>query len=187
MMGADTATTLNKRDNSLFASTARSGMLTLTAMFVLFESADERFIDLDGFSFPAKHFRVRFAQRFANAMAKKPSGFLAQSEQAADLKGAHALLAGHHEVGCGKPLVQRNLAALIQRANRDRERLAAGIALIEAVAMTLALHECGVIHSAAMRADRAIRPELPFKPLASLGFVIKDRLRQVTHGLFPPT
>src|ERR1700674_3170745 len=86
-------------------------------------------------------------------------------------------------MGSGKPLVQRNLAALVKGAHGDRERLSAGVALVEARTVRLALHERGLIDNAAMRADRAVCPEALFEPRASLGFSGKDRILEVGHGV----
>ena len=72
-------------------------------------------------------------------MADEPSGFLAHAEHAADLERRHALLGRHQQVRGVQPLVQRDLAALIKRADRHRERLAAGVALMQAGTMRFAL------------------------------------------------
>ena len=76
----------------------------------------------------------------------------------------------------GQPRMQRNLGALVKRANGDRERLKAGVALVEAGARRLALHERGAVLSLAMRANWAIRPNPSLKPLAGSFFVVKDRV-----------
>jgi hypothetical protein len=100
------------------------------------------------------------------------------------LKGAHALLAGHHEVSRGKPFMQRYLAALIQRADGDRERFSASVALVEAGTVALAPHEGRFIDHTAMRTNRTIRPKFPLHPFAGLSFVMKDRLRKITHSAY---
>ena len=52
------------------------------------------------------------------------------------------------------------MRALHDGANRDSERLAAILALIQAGTRRLALHECdAVAHDAAMGADGAVRPK----------------------------
>src|ERR1019366_6379332 len=68
-------------------------------------AANEGFVALDYLVVPADRAWRRFLQRCANAMAKKPSGFLAHTQHAANLKGAHALLRCHYEMRCSKPLV----------------------------------------------------------------------------------
>ena len=93
-----------------------------------------------------------------------------------DLHRAHAFLAGHHQVRGCKPFVQGNVAALVQSADCDRERLAAGIALIEARAMRLALQESLLIDNAAMRADPAFGQIRASSHSRSLGLVMEDRI-----------
>ena len=93
-----------------------------------------------------------------------------------DLHRAHAFLARHHQVRCSEPLVQRNVAALVQGADRDREWLATGVALVKARAMRLAIQEGRLIDNAAMRADPTVGPNPGFQPLAGLGLVMEDRI-----------
>ncbi len=86
---------------------------------------------------------------------------------------------------CSKPFVQRDMASLVQRVDRHRKRLATSVALIQTRTMRLASHECGLIHDAAVRANRAIRPNACFKPLSGFVFVMENRLRKVAHGCIP--
>jgi hypothetical protein len=74
--------------------------------------------------------------------------------------------------------VQLDLGALENGADRDRELLAASVALIDALAMSFALERSG-FGRAAMRANRTIRPELSFEVLASRAFVIVDLIGEV--------
>src|SRR5690348_1158540 len=90
----------------------------------------------------------------------------------------------------GQPLVERHLGTLVQRAHRYRERLAAGIAVVEAGTRSLALHQGGLAHNATMRAARAVLPKLRLKPFTRLVGVVKHRVRKVVglgHGLSPET
>src|SRR6185437_9070729 len=98
-------------------------------------------------------------------MAEEPSRLFGQAQHATDLKCGDALLARHHEMRSGKPLVERHLGALVQRAHGHGERLAAGVALVHARASALALHEGGLIDHAAMRAEATMRPDPRLKPL----------------------
>ncbi len=75
-----------------------------------------------------------------------------------------------------KPRVQRNLAALIKRPDRHAKWFAASVTLVEARTMRFTMHERGLIYNAAMRADRAVRPNPRFKPFAGFGFVGEYRV-----------
>ncbi len=75
------------------------------------------------------------------------------------------------------------MRTLEHRADHNRELLAAGIALVEAVA---ALNRRGILHDAAMAANRALWPKQAFQPFSGLGGVLKELLIQrVRHGLSP--
>jgi hypothetical protein len=94
--------------------------------------------------------------------------FCTEANHAADLKGTHAFLGSHHEMRHGKPCMQRNLTALIERANGHGEGLTASVALIEAGTVRLASHERGLIDNTAMRTGAAVRPNPCFKPFAGM-------------------
>ena len=68
-------------------------------------------------------------------MAQEPSRLFGKTKHTADLQGPHSLLGSHHEMRRGEPFVERDLAALVQRSDRHRERLAASVALVETGAM----------------------------------------------------
>src|SRR6202021_1964847 len=88
---------------------------------------------------------------------------------------ADTLLARGHEKERGKPFRQRELGTLKHRPDRDRELLAALVALVEASAMLLALKLRHLIGGgAAVRADRTIRPDPCLKPLAGLAFAVES-------------
>ena len=101
-----------------------------------------------------------------------------------NLKRANALLRRHEQVRCGQPFVQRECATLVQRADSDRERLAAGVALVQAGTRGLALHERGFVYHATMRADRPILPQPSLKPLAGLvsSWKIGSGQNSLAHG-----
>ena len=77
-----------------------------------------------------------------------------------DLVGRHAFLAGGHKEQRGKPLGQRDLAALQHGADRDGELFAALVALIQASTVRLAFKHGDLLSLgvAAMRANGTIRP-----------------------------
>src|SRR5260370_41614531 len=98
---------------------------------------------------------------------------------------AHSLLAGGHQMCSEKPFVQRDMAALVERAHGRREGLLTGAALVEAGAGALALKLRSLVYRAAMRADRTIGPAQGFKVLAGGGFVGENLGGKVAgHGRF---
>src|SRR5258708_6916776 len=128
-------------------------MLALAGVFVVFLAADPRLIRFYDLVWAAeRRSELGFAQALANAMAQEPCSLFRQAKEPTDLQRAHAFLARHHQMRSGKPLVQRNVAALVQRADRDGERLAAGVALVQAGARGLAVHQRCLIDGAAFRA-----------------------------------
>jgi hypothetical protein len=80
--------------------------------------------------------------------------------------GQDAFLRGGQQVHRLEPDMQRDLAALDDGADRDRE-LAAGVALEKAWAMLCAEQLCDAFtERTAVRADRAVRPDARLEPLA---------------------
>src|SRR5205823_2475530 len=124
-----------------FSRATRAKVLALLGVFVFLLAAYKRGIHLHDAVRPAEQFGLSLAQGFADTVTHEPRGFLAEAEHPTDLKGAHALLARHHQVRSGKPLVERNLAALVQGPYSHRERLTASVAVVEARTVALALHE----------------------------------------------
>jgi hypothetical protein len=89
----------------------------------------------------------------------EPSGLLGDPDLLAELKAGDALPSGYKQVHGIEPLVQRNVAALEDRACTDREIKGTGIAAIEANLGLLA----DALTALALRAERAIRPEPRFQ------------------------
>jgi hypothetical protein len=113
VMRANLAAAFDKREHGFLADASGSKVLAFAGVLVLLFAADERFVNLNNLSFTAQEIRIGFAQRLTDTMTKKPSCFLGQAEHTADLKGAHSLLGGHHQMRGGEPLMQRNLGALV--------------------------------------------------------------------------
>jgi hypothetical protein len=146
-------------------------------------AADIGFVRLDNHVLATKqNFRLRVAEALADAMAHKPRSFVADAKHAMDLHRAHALFARHHQVSSGEPLVQRDMAALVQGADRDAELLAAGVALIDTRTMGFALQAGSLIDDAAVRTDWAIRPQFRFKPCAGRVGVNEFGTGEYRHG-----
>ena len=182
-MRTNASLTLHKCDYGFLPFAALHAGLTLGFVLVGFLAAEIGLVSLNDLVLTAKR-RDRFglAKAFTGAVAKEPSCSLGQTEQAPDLKCAHALLGRHHQMRRRQPLVQRHLGTLVKRPDRHRKRLAAGVALVEAGVMGLAMHQRGLVGHAAMRAHRAVRPQLGFHLLAGLGLIGELGAIQNRHG-----
>ena len=130
------------------------------------------------------HLLVRFCRASSacrtQAVHHKPCALVGNAERAMDLMGANAFLRGREQEQRGKPLRQRNLAALEYRLDRDRELLAALAALVEARTVRFAIERRHVFaRSPAVRADRPFRPNPCLQPRPSLGVVGENRVLKV--------
>lgn len=121
------------------------------------------------------------AHGLADAVGHEPRGLVGHAEHAVQLVRRHAGLGGRHQVAGEHPLVERDLGALEDGADRDGELLAALSALVQALAVGLALKGAylGRVGVAAMGADRAVRPAERLQVLAGLVGVGEDRIEQV--------
>jgi hypothetical protein len=81
-----------------------------------------------------------------------------------------------------KPLVERNLGALKQRADRDRELLSAVGTEQEAGTCALALDANGVIDATTVGTNRPVRPADTLQMLAGCGFAVETFGGEVFHG-----
>lgn len=127
--------------------------------------ADENLIGFDGLPRATegrKEDVAFFFHSFTDAMAEEPSGLHAAAEGPLKLAGADTFLAAGHQVDGLKPDAQRDVAAFKNGAHADGEGLAAGVALVEAGPGGLALQRANPLLALAMRADRAVRPQLRF-------------------------
>ena len=123
-----------------------------------------------------------------NAVAEKPRGFQAAAQGALQLAGRKAFLAGAKQVDGLQPQAQRQVAILENRANPHRERLTAGVALVQASARGLAVQAPDfVARGLAVRADRAVRPKLLFDVIEGRLLVMKPQIGKdrISHGLSP--
>src|SRR5882724_12039187 len=99
-------------------------------------------------------------------MEHEPRSLVGDAKGPMQLMGAHALLTTAQEVDGLEPLMQRDMAALEKRADRNREVAAALLlaAGVQAGAMLIA-SDLADVEGAAMRADRTVRPTDRFKML----------------------
>lgn len=122
--GYDIALALYGTNNRSFAranSASATAAAALILVLILRQSADESFVNLDH---AAKLLNI-FDQGDTDLVAHHPCGFVrAEAHVSHDLKGAHALLAGQHEVNDAIPITQRFVGILKDRARKVREAIA---------------------------------------------------------------
>jgi hypothetical protein len=124
----------------------------------------------------------RLAHGLADAVRHEPSGLVGYVKHAVQLMRTHAFLGRGHQMERQNPLVQRDVRALKQRADRHRELLAAVAAVERPSSIALAFKALHV-GRAAVRAPRTIGPAQLFQMLAGVVFVVKDRIGQVGHRI----
>src|ERR1700720_1644335 len=112
------------------------------------------------FAFAAERREAPRAHGLANTVRHKPCGLISDFECAVQLVGAHAFLAGAHQMERLEPLVQSDLAALHDRPHGYCEVLAAF--LLGAAVHAGALGRVSMIAHATVRATGAIGPQEPF-------------------------
>src|SRR5690242_9921025 len=78
-------------------------------------------VRLHDVAFPADRTGVRIAHRFADTMRHEPCRLVSHAKGSAKLVRSHALLRCCQQVGRQNPLTERDMAALENRAGRDRE------------------------------------------------------------------
>jgi hypothetical protein len=174
------ATPLDKREHGFLAGTASSKVLALAAVFVLFQSADERFVNFDGLAFAAELCgEMAVSHCFAQTMLHKPGRFVRDPQRAMQLMGAYALLAGRYEVSRLSPLVNFDVAGLEKGADRNREFALAWPAAPQPSAAT---PDFGYpIKPSTTRAKSTLWPYDCFKPRNRGDLVMEMRLRKNTH------
>lgn len=188
-MRANLAAALNERDHGFFAGAAQIALVALSKVFVLFLAADVGFVKFHRLAFAAKRAgRVQIAHTFANTMTHKPRGFVGQPDHAVKLMGAHALLAGAHQMRRQKPLGHGDMRALVDRTDSRRELLPAVFAVIPARPHRLATKLRNAVKRTAERAIWTLRPADRFEVLPGGFKVGENRVRQINsrgHGLSP--
>jgi hypothetical protein len=130
------------------------------------------FVGFDGLAEPTDHIAVAL-HGLADAMAQEPRSLHAAIEHPLNLPGADAFLAGAHQVDDLQPQMQRQMAGFENGAHADSERLLAAIALAKARTGGLAIQAAHTITAAAMRAYRALWPEMCFNIREGGGFVFE--------------
>src|ERR1700734_2056033 len=99
-------------------------------------------------------------------MAHEPCGLNGDAKHPRKLVGTHALLARSEKMDGKPPFRERNLGALKNRSDRYGELLLAIAAVVQAGARRLALDATNFRDAAAVRANRAMRPQKCFDGFA---------------------
>src|SRR5579863_10587929 len=137
MEGAGFAFALHQGEHgSLAGAFPAATLAALVLVPVLRLAAHVSLVDLNGRAFAAKRAalsRVQFCVGLPDAMRHEPRGAVgAETEHPPKLMRAHALLAGREQVHREKPLVQRDMGPLKERADGRRKVARACLALVEA-------------------------------------------------------
>jgi hypothetical protein len=157
------------------------------------------FVSFDGFSNATKLANGPRRHCKTNAVPKVPSGFHAAAEHALKLAGADALLAGAQQMDRLKPVAQRQMGVLENRALADSEFLAASVALAKADLLdAFGMLFAGLGANAgqtpdflagytAMRAHGTVRPKLSLDVGESGLFTVKTGVGKyrLCHDLAP--
>lgn len=160
-LGDDVALALHRADDWRLAGTDTTAAATLAAaalpdMAILSFAANKRFVNFYNAN-ELKKFLV--LHRSAKAMAHIPRCFIGtESERALDLQCAHAFLARHHHVQHAKPIAQRFVRVLKDRARNVREAICMTFGAIGTFPFPLHRLEWIRLGATASRAVNAIRP-----------------------------
>jgi hypothetical protein len=153
-------------------------------------ATDEGFIRFNEFAFAAERAAIvtntDIGHGLADTVRQEPRGLQTDAENAVQLVGAHAFLAGTHQMHCLQPDMQLDVAGLEDGPDLDGERLAASVALIDPDAGAVTFQRSALVDNAAMRARAPVRPESPFhEPIG--GFIAMEMCggKDGRHGVSP--
>lgn len=182
--GAGTAATLDKAKNLALGRSAT--FLNPTAIIDEYGvgTADKGFVGFNDLAVAAHRAWVGILHGLADTMAHKPSRLVSNPQEAMYLMGADALFRRAHEMRSRKPLVKGNMRTLVHGADRGRELLFAGIAVVQAGAI-FALNRAGFLGLATMGAVTTFGPAKSLEMGSGLGFVVEDRIGEIAHGSVP--
>jgi hypothetical protein len=146
------------RNDRLARSRAACAVPTAPVVSVPRFAADKSFVHLDNAS---EFFKVPVSERRSDTVAHVPSGFVrTEAHEAMNLKRAHSLFAGQHQVNNAEPIFERLIRVLENCARNVRETIA-GLrrAFVALPVPRIALQFCDTL-SATARASNALRPSL---------------------------
>lgn len=177
MERTDHAATLDEAEHGALMAVARAGLL-----MALLET-DVRLVGFHGLTGTADRRERTGTHGLADAMRHEPSGFVGHAKCAGQLVAADALLRRAQKIGRKQPLMKFDMARLKHGADFHREVLAALLGC--ATVLAGALRRIRLIHRAAMRAYRTVRPADRLKVLAGGCFVGELRRVELAHDNLP--
>ena len=156
---------------------------------------DECLVNFDRASASAEMHGAVVRHSFADTVRHEPRGLERDAKDAMQLIAADAFLTAAHQVDGLQPEVQGDVAVLKDRAHADGELRAAITALLEAMAFdalrvldrslrTNAIQDIRCGEAAALRANRALRPEHRLNMRERSGFIVHVGGGQDGHGGF---
>lgn len=174
VLGTNLTVAFNKRHHGVLLR------FRLAIVNILLLAANIGFVALDNLVLAADRAACLWikAHGFPDAHGKKPCALVRDAQHSVELVRGDALLRSGHKMEAENPLRQRDLRALHDGAQRDRERLLAIVAMDEARAMALAFH-AGYALGLAARANWAFWPAHAFEMGAGRVLVVENRVRQI--------
>jgi hypothetical protein len=133
--------------------------------------ADERLVGRHDLVGATQRRQGTVAHRLADAVRHEPRGLVRHAQRPHELVAADPPLAAAQQVRGLQPLVQRDVAGLEHRADRDGELALAGPAAAQA--LSAALHHRDPVLAAATRAHRTMRPQDRFQLRECGGLVVE--------------
>jgi len=177
------AVALDQREHGHLADRTATSVFPLASVLVALLAADVGLVCLNYLVRAVEGRGERVACRRTEPVKQEPCRLVGNPHHAAQLQRRHALLARRHKMRREHPLVQLDVAVIHDRADRHGERLAAVLALVDARTGAFALQLGNpILHDAAARTDRALRPEHGFKVFASHVVIVEHRAGKIEFG-----
>jgi hypothetical protein len=195
--GNHIALALNRTDDGRLASSSAAALavVALNPVAVVILAADPCFVNLDN----SAKLRFRGDQRSADFVAHRMGRLVtAKAHHALDLKGAHSLLAGKHEMGDAIPVAEGLLRVLKDRAHQCRKAIAVLVTRLTEPMERLVARGVVQVSIATTRTGDTLRPAAS-NQVTKARFVVTDRkavlkladghlrdgLRTICHGGYP--
>jgi len=170
--GDDIGLTANcARNNGLARARAACAVTAAPVVPVLCFAADESFVYLDNAS---EFFKVPVSERRPDAVTHVPRGFVrAEAHEPTDLKCAHSLLTGQHQMNDTKPISQRFICVLKNCAGNMREAIGRLRSALVALPVPRIVFQLRDVFSTTAWAANAFGPSFTDKVDAT-GFFVRE-------------
>lgn len=147
--------------------------------------ADKGFVHFNGAATFTEHLQPVRLHGLADTVTHEPSSFEGHAKGTMQLVGANALLAGRNQEDGLQPKAQRDMAGLEDGPYLDGKGLTAVIALVGSYTGALATHLADALKTAAVWADRAVRPYASLYEFVGRFFVVELGFRKNGHDCSP--